>query len=116
MSVEENLSINQRYWEARNQVDLVTLDELVAEQYTDNVSTNTPGREGLKERLRYMRHAFPDLQVTLEDVIAAGDKVVVRTTWRGTHRGEFGNAAPTNSCTVAFAARHCRSSSGHRYS
>ncbi|MCW2810578.1 MAG: hypothetical protein JWP61_1036 [Friedmanniella sp.] len=35
------------------------------------------------------RAAFPDLVTTVEDVIAAGDRVVVRGTDRGTHRGEF---------------------------
>jgi len=39
--------------------------------------------------------AFPDLRVTLEDVIPAGDKVVVRWTDRGTHQGEFLGVAPT---------------------
>ena len=39
--------------------------------------------------------AFPDLNVTLEDVIAEGDKVVTRWTIRGTHQGELMGIAPT---------------------
>jgi steroid delta-isomerase-like uncharacterized protein len=36
-----------------------------------------------------MRHAFPDLQAHVEDIVAAGDKVAVRVRFRGTHAGEF---------------------------
>jgi steroid delta-isomerase-like uncharacterized protein len=39
--------------------------------------------------------AFPDAQVTIEDQIAEGDKVVARFTMRGTHRGAFMGLAPT---------------------
>ena len=35
------------------------------------------------------------MQVTIEDVVATGDKVVVRNTWRGTHRGSFLGIAAT---------------------
>jgi predicted ester cyclase len=54
------------------------------------------GPEGLKQMSTMMRTAFPDLQVTTEDLIGEGDKVVGRFTARGTHRGEFMGAAPTN--------------------
>ncbi len=39
--------------------------------------------------------AFPDIHETVEDIIAEGDNVVKRTTWRGTHQGEFLGIAPT---------------------
>ena len=41
------------------------------------------------------REAFPDLRVTVEDRIFAGDKIVGRNTWSGTHRGAFLGVAPT---------------------
>jgi steroid delta-isomerase-like uncharacterized protein len=40
--------------------------------------------------------AFPDINVTVEDVIAEGDKAVTRWTIRGTHRGELMGIAPTD--------------------
>jgi steroid delta-isomerase-like uncharacterized protein len=95
MSTEENLALNQRYWGARNRGDVQAMDELIAENYTDNTPGNVPGREGLKQRLRGLLDAFPDLHVTLDDVIACDDKVVVRTTWRGTHKGKVATAEPT---------------------
>jgi len=48
-----------------------------------------PGLEGLKDVLRGMRAAFPDLYFSIDEQIAEGDKVVTRFEWTGTHRGEF---------------------------
>lgn len=48
-----------------------------------------PGIEGLKDVLRSMRTAFPDLYFGIEEQIAEGDKVCTRFEWSGTHRGEF---------------------------
>ena len=47
--------------------------------------------------------AFPDLQITLEDMIAEGDKVVSRFMGRGTHQGEFMGIAPTGKRVEATA-------------
>lgn len=48
-----------------------------------------PGLAGLKDVLRGMRTAFPDMQWTAEEQIAEGDKVVTRFEWTGTHQAEF---------------------------
>jgi steroid delta-isomerase-like uncharacterized protein len=48
-----------------------------------------PGLAGLKDVLRGMRAAFPDMHWTVEEQIAEADKVVTRFEWTGTHRGEF---------------------------
>jgi steroid delta-isomerase-like uncharacterized protein len=48
-----------------------------------------PGLSGLKDVLRGMRTAFPDMQWTIEEQIAEGGKVVTRFEWTGTHRGDF---------------------------
>jgi steroid delta-isomerase-like uncharacterized protein len=40
--------------------------------------------------------AFPDLHVTIDDMVAEGDKVAFRSTWTGTHKGEFMGVPPTN--------------------
>jgi predicted ester cyclase len=41
------------------------------------------------------RGAFPDFKVTIDDLIAEGDKVVIRATWNGTQKGEFMGIPPT---------------------
>lgn len=48
-----------------------------------------PGLAGLKDVLRGMRAAFPDMHWSVEEQIAEETKVVTRFEWSGTHRGEF---------------------------
>ncbi len=48
-----------------------------------------PGLEGLKDVLRGMRAAFPDMHWTVEEQLTDGDRVLTRFEWTGTHRGEF---------------------------
>ena len=47
------------------------------------------GREVWRQGFEMMKHAFPDLQANIEDIVAAQDKVAVRVRFRGTHSGEF---------------------------
>jgi predicted ester cyclase len=53
------------------------------------------GLEAYKQLLSVYVTAFPDLQFTIEDMIAEGDTVVVRYTTRGTHQGNFRGIPPT---------------------
>ena len=55
-----------------------------------------PGLEGFKKFVTEWRTAFPDLHVTIDDIIAQGDKVVIRNTFTGTHKGTFMGMAATN--------------------
>lgn len=55
-----------------------------------------PGLEGLKNVLRGMRAAFPDMRWTIEEQIEEGDKVLTRFEWTGTHRGDFLGMPATN--------------------
>jgi steroid delta-isomerase-like uncharacterized protein len=48
-----------------------------------------PGLGGLKDVLRGIRMAFPDLHWTIEEQIAEADKVLTRFIWAGTHKAEF---------------------------
>lgn len=54
-----------------------------------------PSPTGLRSSLEALRAGLPDLQVMIEDTVAEGDRVAVRLTYRGTHRGELFGAAPT---------------------
>jgi steroid delta-isomerase-like uncharacterized protein len=47
------------------------------------------GRETWRQGAELMKGAFPDLEVQIQDIFAAGDRVAVRLTFRGTHTGEF---------------------------
>jgi predicted ester cyclase len=55
----------------------------------------TTGPQALKHAWATLLHAFPDLRLTVEGVIAEADKVVGRMTVSGTHLGEYRGIAPT---------------------
>jgi steroid delta-isomerase-like uncharacterized protein len=52
------------------------------------------GIEGLKEELGYFVAVFPDLRITVEDLVAEGDRVVARLTYWGTQRERFAGIPP----------------------
>ena len=88
MSTEENKAIVRRYnEEVWSQGNLAAIDELIANDLlwgTDRVSP-----EEVRRFVASVRDAFPDFQVTIDEMIAEGDKVAVRETCRGTHRGAW---------------------------
>ncbi len=93
MSLEENKLIVRRFVEAYNERKLDSIADLVAPDYLDH--TNKVGREGLKRLFDVGLTAFPDWYETIEDIVAEGDKVWVRLSYTGTHRGEFMGLAAT---------------------
>ena len=98
MSTEQNKAIVQRYREAHNTNQLDRLDEIVAANLIahNQMPGLPPGLEGGKMAHMGGVASFPNLQVRTEDLIAEGDKVVVRYTWRGTQQGAFMDIAPTH--------------------
>ncbi|MCP8310334.1 MAG: ester cyclase [Candidatus Methylarchaceae archaeon HK01M] len=92
MSLEENKSIVRRWIEAYNKRNL-DFDEFIASDYIDH--TNKVDRDGLIQLFDMGFKAFPDWHETIEDIIAEGDKVWVRLSYTGTHKGEFMGLPPT---------------------
>ena len=96
---EGNKTIVRRLFEELwNKGNLPVADELIAATYNHHdVSTPDSGRgpESEKKRVTLYRTAFPDLRLTIEDIIAEGDSVVARWSCRGTHKGELSGIAPT---------------------
>ena len=78
--------------EGLNRKDLALLDDLIAPDYVDE---KLQGRESAKQTMRMFYMGFPDLHVTIDDMIAEGDKVWLRLTVRGTHTGDFYGLSPT---------------------
>jgi len=62
--------------------------------------TLEPGPQSLKQHIRSMRVAFPDLSCTADDIIAERDEVVIHWTCRGTNRGKFLNHNATNKAVM----------------
>ena len=74
-----------------NKGDLSLVDKLGAANVVDHSLAPglPPGAEGVKQWFAMLRKGFPDVRATIDDMIIDGDKVVTRTTMRGTHKGEF---------------------------
>src|SRR6185295_5726262 len=89
--------------EAQSKGNLAVVDELFADDFVDH--TPFPGvpptRDGVKMLFGYLRSAFPDLQVHVQEQIAEGEKVATRRVFEGTHRGEFLGVPPTER-TISF--------------
>jgi steroid delta-isomerase-like uncharacterized protein len=94
---ERNKELMRRYVEQSvTHGDDAVLDELTSADYLGHMS-GVPDFDRAMHRqlLGAFREAFPDLQVTIEDLIAEGDRVVSRSTYRGTHLGMFQGIPPT---------------------
>lgn len=86
MSPEENKGlIHQVIEEIINQGNLNAIDDVFAPDFVERSTPDQPpGPDGVKAYVSQVRANFPDLRVSIDDLIAEGDKVVIRTTWRGT--------------------------------
>jgi steroid delta-isomerase-like uncharacterized protein len=88
----ENKAIARRFFELFSQGDMDTIGR---ELLSPDIMAHFPGMPGPLNLESYkqvglmFRSAFPDIQDTVEDQIAEGDKVVTRITSRGTHQGEL---------------------------
>ncbi|HXV41451.1 MAG TPA: ester cyclase [Anaerolineae bacterium] len=96
MSAENKAKVQQVY-EVINANTLDGLDALIAVDLVDHSPSPgaAPGLAGTKQTLAMFHAVFSDLRVTAEDMIADGDKVVVRLTMQGANTGEFMGLPPT---------------------
>jgi len=96
---ENNKAIIRRlieeFWNKGNQS---LTDQLFTPNYTHHDSS-TPdfghGPESERKRATLYRTAFPDIHLTVEDIIAEGETVMTRWSCRGTHKGDLNGIAPT---------------------
>jgi len=70
-------------------------DQFIAAEYLGHLGATRMDRDELERLERQFSAAFPDAHHTIDDLIAEGDRVVLRTTARATHRGNFEGIAPT---------------------
>ena len=89
----------ERIWvDALNRGDVSAADEAFAPDAVIHITGSpVPALDlpGFKLMIAGIRAAFPDLHFTIEDQIAAGDRVAMRWVAEGTHTGPLGDAAPT---------------------
>ena len=104
MSADDNKALVRRFvTDAWNKHNPAVVDEIYAANFVDR-SPDTPGiahtRDGLKQFIGVYLRGFPDANITIDDQLVEGDKVVTRWTGRGTQTGEFMEMPPTGK-TVA---------------
>ena len=98
MSTEQNKGVARRLvdevWQNRSEA---AIDELLADDFV--FAYPSPGassdRESYKRAILEPATSFPDVQFTMEDMVAEGDKVAVHWTGTATHKREFFGFAPT---------------------
>jgi steroid delta-isomerase-like uncharacterized protein len=108
MSTEDNKAIvrlaAEEVWSKGN---LAIVDEIYAPDFVCHfiVGPEWKGPDGVKNTVKQHRTSFPDWHEQIEDIIAEGDRVVIRWTARGTHQGEFEGIPPTGKqVTIAEVA------------
>ena len=99
MPAENNKALIRRYFEdAWNKHNPAVVDEIYAADFVDR-GPDIPGiahtRDGLKQFMGMYLRAFPDANITVEEQLVEGDRVVTRWTGYGTQTGEFMDMPPS---------------------
>jgi predicted ester cyclase len=105
MTADQNkASLRRLLNEVVNQKRIPVFDEITTADFVEHEQLGPglpPNREGAKQFFVMLHSAFPDLRATIEDEVAEGDKVVARSSWSGTHQGEF-QGIPATGKRVTF--------------
>nr|MBA2299306.1 ester cyclase [Chloroflexota bacterium] len=99
-NVERTTAVVRRFFEEGwNRRDFAVFGEVHAPDHVfhsqPGSASSRPGTDGCKEAVARILESIPDYHVTLEKVLAADDRVIVRYTVWGTHAGTFLGVAPT---------------------
>jgi steroid delta-isomerase-like uncharacterized protein len=99
MSAETNIALVQHLYKEIDKGNEAVLDEVFARDFVDHDSASTrtspPGLPGVKQGFERFAAAFAESEHVIDDIFAAGDKVVVRITGHGIHRGVYQGVPPT---------------------
>jgi len=103
--IEANKALVRRFYQGFSTGDFSIFMAILAPDWKDYplAPGQQPGREGFEPVVKMFRTTFPDLTATNEDILADGDKVMVRSTIRGTHKGTF-LGVPATGKEVSFGA------------
>lgn len=99
--IASNKATFTRLHDALNSGDAELISKTIDEVFDPDMRIGTPlpvdatGAQVLRQVWAILLRAYPDLHVTVEDLIAEGDKIVARNTVTGTHQGEYMGVTPT---------------------
>ena len=99
MALEDHKALVSEFYERLwNRWDTAAVSEVLSPniRFRGSLGIEKRGHEGFIEYVEFIQAAFPDFHNTVEEIIAEGDRVAVRLTYRGTHQGEIFGVPPTN--------------------
>jgi len=99
MSAKDLKALTRRFieeWNKGKAAAMAVIDEMYATNFVSHGDEDIRGIENVKQSTSEEFSAFPDLHLTIDDMVAEGDKVAARITMTGTHKGEYMGAPPTN--------------------
>lgn len=102
--MKDNKELVRLYFEAFNTEHVEILDEILDSGFrvrglhmkSEDISNDQRGPDFFKKALIASHDSFPDGHITIDEMVAEGDKVMVRWTFEGTHAGEFAGIRATN--------------------
>jgi steroid delta-isomerase-like uncharacterized protein len=106
MATENNKALMGKFVEFINTASEVLAQELIATDakfYVPGQPEPMQGPDGYLAIIHIMRSGFPDIQWTLQDMVAEGDTIAARFIIRGTHKGSFFGVPPTGRSIVVQA-------------
>ena len=113
---DANKAIVRRWFEESiNKKNLAVVDELFTQDYVAHMPAGAEPIRGIagEKALDSMFHSgFPEGVITIEDMVADGDTVVTRLTYRGTHRGDFQGIPATGKTVVMSGMQVSRIANG----
>jgi steroid delta-isomerase-like uncharacterized protein len=95
MSIEDNKALVRRVVDFWNRRDLDAFFNILAPEYVEHLPTGDVLLEQLKQYSATFFDAFPDITLSIEQMVAEADMVAARIRWRGTHRDTFMGIPPT---------------------
>jgi steroid delta-isomerase-like uncharacterized protein len=103
MTIEQNKTFMRRFVEASIASDPTSYEELLAPDFVAHLLGGPQNREAFLQHNNFFNTAFSSRQMIVEDLIAEGDKVMARLTWKGVHSGDFQSLPPTGNQIVISA-------------
>ena len=118
MSTKDLKAFERRFVEEYNKgkvAAMAVIDEICATNFVYHGGMgDLRGLKDYKQSMSVWYDAFPDFHITIDDMLVEGDKVVVRYTMTGTHKGEFMGIPATNKKVTIWVIQIDRVAGGKR--
>src|ERR1700736_6316904 len=112
MTVSNEAIYRRLIEEGFNEGNLAVADELVSPDAREHQRGSDDGPAGVKKTISYLRSAFPDFKLTIDEVVVSGDKVWARQKGGGTNLGSFAGHPPTGRAMITDVFDVCRFGAG----